>query len=136
MTTENLSLFKAIGARMEYLSQRQRVIAQNIANSDTPGYRPQDLTKVDFGQELKNIIGKNNSVSVATSNPKHVAGLNAVENAKEQKQKKTYEVAPAGNAVIMEEQLLNSNNTSSSYNLMTALYQKNIRLLKTSIGAQ
>ena len=55
MTTQSIALFKAIGAKMEYLSQRQNIISQNIANADTPGYQPKDLKPVDFGQTVKNI---------------------------------------------------------------------------------
>ena len=43
MTTQDIGLFKALGAKMDYLGQRQRVIAQNVANADTPNYRPNDL---------------------------------------------------------------------------------------------
>ncbi|HOO82875.1 MAG TPA: flagellar basal body protein, partial [Alphaproteobacteria bacterium] len=55
MTTENIALLKALGAKMDFLNQRQRVISQNIANTDTPGYRPKDLKPVDFGNVLQNV---------------------------------------------------------------------------------
>ena len=53
---------------------------------------------------------------------------------KEAKNKHPYEVAPAGNAVVMEEQIINSNQTSMDYNLITSLYQKNVRMIKTALG--
>ena len=40
MTIDNIGLFQALGAKMDYLGQRQRIISQNVANSDTPGYQP------------------------------------------------------------------------------------------------
>jgi flagellar basal-body rod protein FlgB len=40
---------------MDLLSARQRLVASNIANADTPGYRAQDI---DFQFELRNAIGK------------------------------------------------------------------------------
>jgi len=55
MALNNLALFQAMGAKMNYLSTRQGVIAQNIANADTPEYRPRDLTEVDFGAVLTEI---------------------------------------------------------------------------------
>ena len=51
-------------------------------------------------------------------------------------QDETYEVAPAGNAVIMEEQLINSNRTVMDYNLMTNVMRKNVSLIQTAIGRQ
>ena len=53
MSTQEIGLLKAIGAKLDYLGQRHKVIAENIANADTPGYKPKDLTPVDFGSVLK-----------------------------------------------------------------------------------
>lgn len=137
MTTGNIALFKALDAKMDYLSQRQRVISQNIANVDTPGYKPRDLTKVDFGSVLKDVNkSSHDSVSLATTNSKHLPMGNDVATAQEYKQRKLFEIAPSGNAVVMEEQLLNSNQTVTDYNLMTNLYQKQVGFLKIAIGTQ
>jgi flagellar basal-body rod protein FlgB len=39
---------------MDLLSARQRLVASNIANADTPGYHTQDI---DFAAELRNAAG-------------------------------------------------------------------------------
>ena len=135
MTTENLTLFKALGAKMDYLNQRQRIISQNIANSDTPGYRPQDLSPVDFGKVMKNIT-HSASVAMETTDPKHLPPPHTVPMGQEKVQKKTYDVAPTGNAVVMEEQLINAGKTNMDYNLMTTLYQKNVRMIQIALGTQ
>ena len=139
MTIANIALFKALGAKMEYLSERQRVIAQNIANADTPGYRPQDLKPVNFETVLKDTTGDSKTtgpVVLAATSPQHMGGSNDIANAQETRQKKTYEVAPAGNAVIMEEQMINSNQTAMDYNMITSLYQKNVRMIRSALGVQ
>ncbi len=138
MTTQNLSLFKALGSKMDYLNQRQRVISQNVANSDTPGYQPKDLAPVDFGSVLKGITGKSSvrPVTLQSTNASHVSNAPDSGAARSQKQKDTYEVAPAGNAVIMEEQLLNAGETAEDYTLMANLYQKHIGMLRISLGVQ
>ncbi len=137
MTTENISLFKALGAKMDYLNQRQRVIAQNISNADTPGYRPQDLTKVDFGDVLRNVnkgSGATDNVRLTRTNTGHMPPPDHIANPDERKQKKAYEVAPDGNAIIMEEQLIKSGETTMDYNLMTNIYQKNMGMIRTALG--
>ena len=135
MTTQNIGLFEALNAKMGYLNQRQRVISQNVANADTPGYRPQDLTPVDFGTVLKKVTkGGQKNVSIEKTDNMHMTGADDVQNPKERKQRETYEVAPVGNAVIMEEQLINAGKNMMDYNLMTSLYQKNVGMLKTAIG--
>ncbi len=135
MTTQNIGLLKALGAKMDYLSQRQRIIAQNVANADTPNYRPQDLKPVDFGTVLKGVTASK-GIQMVSTNAMHVGAGNEVAAAKEGKQKKVYEVAPDGNAVIMEEQMLKSGETVMDYNLMTSLYQKNVSLIKTALGTR
>jgi len=48
--------------------------------------------------------------------------------------KKTYDVTPTGNAVVMEEQMVKSTETMTDYNLMTAIYQKNVNMMRTALG--
>ncbi len=137
MTTQNLVLFEAIGAKMDYINQRQRVISQNVANSDTPGYRPKDLVNEDFGSVLKDIVRDNNAASrvkMDATQKRHIGGADSVRDAQSRKQKETYEVAPAGNAVVMEEQLIKSGQNMMDYNMMINLMQKNVGLIKTAIG--
>ena len=49
---EEIDLFRLAGSRMRYLTERQSVVARNIANADTPGYRAQDLTPFSFDSLL------------------------------------------------------------------------------------
>lgn len=134
MTTQNLALFKAMTARMGYLDQRQKVIAQNVANADTPGYMPHDLTKVDFGATLKDIAGGGMTLMPASTNAQHMPSASKIDDPKNREQKMVYEVAPAGNAVVLEEQMLNSAQNMMDYNLMTTLYQKNVNMLRAALG--
>lgn len=135
MTTENITLFKAMGAKMHYLNERQRIISQNIANSDTNGYKPQDLKSVDFGRVLRNVT-HSHDVQVETTNNMHLPMPNAINDPQSAKQRKTYDVEPDGNAVVMEEQLFKANQTNMDYSLMTNLYQKNLNMIRTSLGTR
>ena len=53
MDLRKIPVFAAITQRMGWLNQRQQVLAQNIANSDTPGFRPKDLEEIKFGDLLR-----------------------------------------------------------------------------------
>lgn len=134
MTTQNLGLFQALNARISYLDQRQRVLAQNIANANTPDYKPKDLSKVDFGTVLKGLTDTK-TLRPETTNPLHIpSSSHDIADPKTGKMKKTYDVMPTGNAVVLEEQMVNSAQTSTDYGLMTALYQKNVNMVRTAIG--
>jgi flagellar basal-body rod protein FlgB len=133
MTTD-ISLFQAMGSKMKYLNHRQRVISQNIANADTPNFQPKDLTKVDFGRVLKKISG-DNSIQMVSTNANHMPALGkTTEKARVREQKDTYEVSPDKNGVVLEEQLIKSNDVQMNYNLMVNLYRQNVDLIRTSLG--
>jgi flagellar basal-body rod protein FlgB len=134
MTTQNIGLFKAIAAKMGFLDKRQSVIAQNVANADTPSYQARDLAPVDFSRVLDKATGAKKTARIETTHPMHMPSHNEVASPENKAQKITYEVAPAGNAVILEEQMLKSSQTSMDFNLMTTLYQKNMAMLRMAIG--
>ena len=79
--------------------------------------------------------GTTNHLSLAHTNPSHLLPDGPLNNTgKKQGQKMTYEVAPAGNAVILEEQMVKASDTRMNYDLMINLYNKNMGLLRTAIG--
>ncbi len=135
MSISNLPLMRAMAAKMDYLDKRQGIIADNIANADTPNYQSKDLTKVDFGSVLKNVTDSR-KVRLETTNAGHMPGPNAIKNAKDQKDKITYEVAPDKNAVILEEQMIKANETQMDYSLITNLMSKQSVMFRIALGRQ
>ena len=142
MTTANLALMKGLTAKMGYLNKRQSVITGNIANADTPGYRPQDVKQPKFDQVLQrveNTAGRKSgqSLAMAATSPSHMVHKGQTLSGADLRstdQRAVYEVSPSGNAVVMEEQMIASQKTVMDYNLMTSIYQKNIQMIKTSLG--
>ena len=135
MTINNITLFQAMGAKLDYLDTRQKVIAQNIANADTPNYRPKDLTEVDFGRVLTNVT-HDRAVRIHSTQRGHLPAHNAVADPRNIKQKETYEVAPAENSVILEEQMLKATQTSIDHGLMLNLMKKNVGMIRMALGNQ
>lgn len=133
MTLQNIPLIKAMGAKMMYLEKRQAVLAQNIANADTPSYRAKDLTKVDFGSVLKD-VGSTHRVRLETTQAGHMPAPNEIETAKNKKQRFTYEIAPVGNAVILEEQMIKANETTMDFTLLSNLIRKQGGMIRTALG--
>ena len=133
MTIQDIPLFQVMGAKMSYLDRRQTVIAQNVANADTPGYRARDLTEVDFGAVLKEVSG--NRVQVEKTDPHHISPNSVEADPKVTKSKITYEVAPDDNTVIIEEQMVKATETSMDYSMLTNLMRKNINMIRTALGA-
>jgi flagellar basal-body rod protein FlgB len=126
-----IPLFQRLTERMNWLGAREKVIAQNIANSDTPSYQPKDVVPLDFGDHLKKLA----PVEPKRTNARHVVGtIPPGDPVDSKKQRKTYESAPAGNSVVLEEQLMKLSQTQADYSQITNLYRKHVDMLKTAIG--
>ena len=140
MGTENLALFKGMSAKMDYLNHRQRVIAQNISNANTGGYKSMDLEQPDFTRALSVIErreGRRQHVSLVGTHAGHMGASGADVNMPGvRRDESTYEVSPDGNSVVLEEQMIRSQETAMDYNLMTSLYRKNVGMIMTSMGKQ
>jgi flagellar basal-body rod protein FlgB len=50
-----------------------------------------------------------------------------------ERQKDVYETSPSGNAVILEEQLIEVAKTQSDYQLMVNLYRKHMDMVRTAV---
>jgi flagellar basal-body rod protein FlgB len=124
-------IFSLLGKRMDWLGQRQQVLAQNIANADTPDYVPHDLKP----QEFRRMVERNFAPSlkpVATQGG-HIqtSSLKADDSGVEDKN--PYEIAPSGNAVVVEEQLVKVTQTQNDYNAITNLYKKQVAMFKMAL---
>ena len=142
MTTQDLTVLQAAISKMHWNEARQKVLATNISNADTPGYTPMDIKPLDFKSLLGNSTSSlpttaaSSGVSLATTNPMHIStsggsGTSGVPAAK--KDKNPYETSPSGNSVVLEEQLLKMNQNYTDHHLTTTIYQKNIDMLKDSV---
>ena len=131
MTTE---LFALISARTRWLAQRHGVLTQNVANADTPDFRPRDLKPAEFGK----LLGRSAESSrppLALTQASPVAGSGSRRQEIDSRRVDGYEIAPAGNAVVLDEQLGKLAETQLDYELTTNLYRRQVGMLKTALGS-
>lgn len=129
MDMSKLALFNLITRKMDWSTQRQEALAQNIANADTPEYRPSDLKPFDFKTALADRL----AMTPVRTNPVHLTGGGPASTGVEEKGK-AYETSPDGNAVVLEEQMMKVAQNNTDYQLATNIYRKHVALLKTAIG--
>ena len=129
-----MTLFKMARQKMSWLGQRQAVLAQNIANANTPSYRSKELEALDFERELKTLA----PVRLAATEGQHLNGTVTPPKYRTDKVslRDVYEVNPDGNSVVMEEQLMKVAETQMQYQLATNIYQKNVKMLRMALGSQ
>ena len=131
MDLRDLAIFSMASRRMSWLGKRQEVLAHNIANSDTPRYRPQDLKPQNFSKFLRPSVPPTRLKSTQAN---HIMPQRGNPRFRADKVRETYEIAPAGNAVVVEEQLMKVTETQSNYQLATNLYKKHLSMIRTALG--
>jgi len=145
MDLSDIPLFSAITRKMHWLTERQKVLAQNVANNDTPGYKAQDLKKIDFGRELAkvsettgiNLQGPGLPAApqlepVATAE-NDLKGTVLADDDKPKANKNIEDRSINGNTGAIEDELMKVSSTAADYQLMTELYQKQVSLMTTAL---
>jgi flagellar basal-body rod protein FlgB len=131
MDLADLPLFSAITRKMSWLTGRQRVLAENVANVDTPHYKAADLRPLDFRHELAQIRGKLQPVA---TDSKHLSGTVPASANQEAPLANPIERDISGNTVSIEEEMMKVSDTMADYQLMTSLYKKQIGMIKAALG--
>ncbi len=132
MDLNNLKLFKMAMTRMDWAAQRQKVLSQNIANADTPRYRPKDVKALNFKDVLRGSTAA--PVTVARTDPGHLKGtIPEQDHFRAQGVRKTFEESPDGNQVVVEEQMQKVGDTRADYNTAVTLIQAQMKMLSIAV---
>jgi len=124
--------FGAIKQRLDWLDQRQQVLARNIANADTPGFTPSDLKPFSFGDQMRR-----QTVAMAATAPSHLHGTGAqAAPFAERRDRKPVEALPNGNAVDLEEQMAKVAETGTTHRLATQLYRKYLGMIRSAASVR
>lgn len=130
MDLKQIPLISLARQKLDWLGQRQQVLAQNIANADTPDYRARDLKPFEFREMVR---AAPSQVNMEATSEGHLPGRRKKETEhRSSVERRPYETAPAGNAVILEEQMGKVNETSLSYSLANELYRKQLGMFRTA----
>ena len=132
MSITNLTLMNMAQKKLNWLSERQSVLAQNVANADSPSYRAQDLKPINFKREIEQVT----KLPVAVTEGNHMTGTTPQNDFRIHKlgYRDVYEVNPNGNGVDLEEQMIAVQDTKLQYDLALNLYNKQIGMFRTALG--
>ena len=143
MGPDDIPIFAMLKSRMGYLSQRQKVIAQNVANGDTPDYVPRDLKPYSFKASLdQHAPGRpyrggpvsttaTTGVQMMATSATHIAPVKPAGIWRAPEGADT-ETTLDGNAVTLEDQMIKMADSRMNYEAAVGFYQKSMQLLKTS----
>jgi flagellar basal-body rod protein FlgB len=133
MNLPDLPLMSMLRTRMSWLHQRQDVLAQNVANADTPGFVARDLKALDFNEEMRS-QAFNKASSLAVTNPRHISIKTTSSNKFDDFESRDVEASPNGNAVSLEAEMIKVSDTQAQFQAAANLYAKAMTMMKTAIG--
>lgn len=120
------NLMQALKTRMHWHQSRQKVLSENVANADSPGFRPMDLKAPAIGRASP-------GVSLAQTSAGHM-GPSGQRNGFDTAKAPRFEVTPNGNGVNLEDEMMKVAQNQSDYQLAASLYSKGLGLMKIAIG--
>ena len=132
MDISGIPLFAMLRQRLGYLGERQRVIAQNVANADTPGYTPRDLKAFAFTAQVQSSAGMSMVQPAQTSAGHMPGGVRRIGGAGTFRSaaKADTETTLDGNGVVLEDQMIKMAESRMQYDAAIGFYQKSMALLR------
>ncbi len=130
-----IGLLDALTEKMRWHQARQSLLAENVANADTPGYRGRDLKafsvedRMDAPSTVRvaTVATQQGHFSVSSGTDADSFGVRALNN---------FEITPEGNGITLEDEMMKVTGNQMDYQAITALYTRSLKLIKTALGKQ
>ena len=130
MSATDLPLVSMLKTRMHWHQTRQKLLAENVSNADTPGFQPKDLRVPTFAPSGAVTGG---ALAALRTDPSHLAGASG-RSGEDPRNARRFEITPSGNAVSLEDEMLKVAQNQSDYQLAASLYQKSLQMLRTAVS--
>jgi len=124
---DKIEIFRLANSLAVHSANRQSVIAQNIANSDTPGYRAKDTES--FSDNYKN----SDSSVLRTTRQTHLTS-DAARNTAAKLLDAGGESSPNGNNVSLELEMVKATEVRHQHDLALSVYSSSLNIIRTSLG--
>ncbi|RJO65989.1 MAG: flagellar basal body rod protein FlgB [Myxococcales bacterium] len=121
---------QALQRNMDLRLTRQSIINANIANADTPGYRP---VTFNFEQQLAEAVKEEEGGIVATD-AGHLAPAHEFAQIEGDMVEQAGELSPDGNAVDIDRQMADLGSNSFNYQASAKMVSKKMAILRYVIN--
>ncbi|MCV2866088.1 FlgB family protein [Defluviimonas sp. WL0075] len=107
---------------------RQALVAQNIANADTPGYRGRDL------EDFSTLFARGGDGAMRASRPGHIGQFASFGLTEPQPVAGGGSMSPNGNDVSLEDEMVRAAAIRQDHDLALSVYRTSLGVLRTSLG--
>lgn len=132
MGLTQLPLFSALTEKMRWHQSRQSLLAENVANAETPGYRGRDLKAFGFEEHMRNLSTA--GITTEATSPGHFAVTSSDGDGFGARRMNSFEITPEGNGVTLEDEMMKVTTNQMDYQAVTTLYTRSLRVLRTALG--
>jgi flagellar basal-body rod protein FlgB len=126
MDINTLSLASALAA---HAAARQQVIAENVAQSDTPGYKARDIA--DFASIVDDPVG---AFAARMTRPGHIAFGADARGFDAREQTALGAETPNGNTVSLEDQMMRAAEVRQEHEMAIGVYSKSLEILRATVS--
>jgi flagellar basal-body rod protein FlgB len=134
MAINDLPILSALRTKMQWHQERQRVLAENVSNANTPNFRPSDLVEPKFDRKGTNVDATMGSLAMMRTSATHIGVSGGAPSFRGDGGRSGFLTKPAGNSVNLEDQMMKVTANQMDYAAATSLYTRSLGLLKTAIG--
>ncbi len=134
MSMGSIPLFTALAEKMKWHQTRQTLLAENVANAETPGYRGRDLSSFSFAEHMQNVSTARIQTTATAAG--HITAEASSTNGFGSQAINSFEITPEGNGVTLEDEMMKVTTNQMDYQTVTTLYSRSMRLLRTALGRQ
>jgi flagellar basal-body rod protein FlgB len=129
MPISDIPIFSMLRTKLHWNQERQRLLAENVANADTPEFKPRDLAPPKFDAGTSAVT----PLTLLRTSPAHLASSDGAAPFDLQPGR-DFNIVPTGNAVSLEDEMMKVAANQMDFQAATALYTRGLGLLKTAIG--
>jgi flagellar basal-body rod protein FlgB len=115
--------------KMHWHQERQRLLAENVANADSLKFKPRDLAP----PKLEHVRPGSAPLALARTSHLHLTSTAATATFQLDR-RGDFEARPSGNAVSLEDEMMKVASNQMDYQTATALYARGLGLIKTALG--
>jgi flagellar basal-body rod protein FlgB len=127
-----MKLLSALTEKMKWHQTRQSLLAENVANAETPGYKGRDLRSFGFADHMAGLSTA--KVETLTTQPAHFSVQSTSGAGFGSSQMNNFEITPEGNGITLEDEMMKVASNQMDYQAATSVYSRSIRILKTALG--
>ena len=123
---EKLEIFQMAGAMARHAETRQTMVAQNIANADTPGYKARDIASFaeTYRTQDTSAMHATRAGHLTSSTQPYTARTIAGAGSE----------SPNGNNVSLETEMVKAASVRQEHDQALAIYQASLGILRSSLG--